>query len=209
MDAAEAHLFGVTLFNDWSARDIQGWEYQPLGPFLSKNFASTVSPWLVTTEALAPFRVAFERPAEDPQPLPYLDSETNRAKGAFSIELEVLLQTARMREAGDELVRLSRTNTTRAAYWTPAQLIAHHTVNGCNLQPGDLLGSGTLSGPEASEAGSLMELTSGGKQPITLPNGEQRSFLEDGDALIMRGWCEREGAARIGLGEVVGIVEAR
>ncbi|CAN7737490.1 fumarylacetoacetase [Variovorax sp. LjRoot84] len=209
MDAAEAHLFGVTLFNDWSARDIQGWEYQPLGPFLSKSFASTVSPWLVTAEALAPFRVGFGRPAEDPQPLPYLDSETNRAQGAFSIELEVLLQTARMREAGEEPVRLSRTNTTRAAYWTPAQLIAHHTVNGCNLQPGDLLGSGTLSGPAADEAGSLMELTSGGKQPITLPNGEQRSFLEDGDALIMRGWCEREGAARIGLGEVVGIVEAR
>jgi fumarylacetoacetase len=209
MDAAEAHLFGVTLFNDWSARDIQGWEYQPLGPFLSKNFASTVSPWLVTSEALAPFRVAFERPAGDPQPLPYLDSETNRVQGAFSIELEVLLQTARMREAGEEPVRLSRTNTTRAAYWTPAQLIAHHTVNGCNLQPGDLLGSGTLSGPEASEAGSLMELTGGGKQPITLPNGEQRSFLEDGDALIMRGWCEREGAARIGLGEVVGTVEPR
>ncbi|SDE63397.1 fumarylacetoacetase, partial [Variovorax sp. CF079] len=193
--------------NDWSARDIQAWEYQPLGPFLSKNFASTLSPWLVTTEALAPFRVGFERPAEDPQPLPYLDSETNRAQGAFSIELEVLLQTARMREAGEEPVRLSRTNTTRAAYWTPAQLIAHHTVNGCNLQPGDLLGSGTLSGPEASEAGSLMELTSGGEQPITLPNGEQRSFLEDGDALIMRGWCEREGTARIGLGEVVGTVE--
>ncbi|MBT2303841.1 fumarylacetoacetase [Variovorax paradoxus] len=209
MDAAEAHLFGVTLFNDWSARDIQGWEYQPLGPFLSKNFASTVSPWLVTTEALAPFRVAFERPADDPQPLPYLDSETNRAQGAFSIELEVLLQTARMREAGEGPVRLSRTNTTRAAYWTPAQLIAHHTVNGCNLQPGDLLGSGTLSGPEASEAGSLMELTSGGKQPITLPNGEQRSFLADGDALIMRGWCERDGAARIGLGEVVGTVEPK
>ncbi|MDM0116090.1 fumarylacetoacetase [Variovorax sp. J22R133] len=206
MGTAEAHLFGVTLFNDWSARDIQGWEYQPLGPFLSKNFASTVSPWLVTTEALAPFRAAFERPADDPQPLPYLDSETNRATGAFSIELEVLLQTARMREAGEAPVRLSRTNTTRAAYWTPAQLIAHHTVNGCNLQPGDLLGSGTLSGPEASEAGSLMELTGGGKQPITLPNGEQRSFLEDGDTLVMRGWCESAGAVRIGLGEVSGTV---
>ena len=208
MGAAEAHLFGVTLFNDWSARDIQGWEYQPLGPFLSKNFASTLSPWLVTTEALAPFRAAFERPVDDPQPLPYLDSEANRAQGAFSIELEVLLQTAKMREAGEAPVRLSKTNSTRAAYWTPAQLIAHHTVNGCNLQPGDLLGSGTLSGPEAAEAGSLMELTSGGKQPIRLPNGEQRSFLEDGDTLVMRGWCERPGAVRIGLGEVSGTVLA-
>ncbi|MDM0113720.1 fumarylacetoacetase [Variovorax sp. J22R133] len=209
MGAADAHLFGVTLFNDWSARDIQGWEYQPLGPFLSKNFASTVSPWLVTTEALAPFRVAFERPAGDPQPLPYLDSKANRAKGAFSIELEVLLQTARMREAGEAPARLSRTNSNRAAYWTPAQLIAHHTVNGCNLQSGDLLGSGTLSGPDANEAGSLMELTNGGKQPIELPNGETRTFLEDGDSLIMRGWCERDGAVRIGLGEVVGTVEAK
>jgi len=208
MDRAEAHLFGVTLFNDWSARDIQGWEYQPLGPFLSKNFASTLSPWLVTTEALAPFRAAFERPADDPQPLAYLDSEANRAQGAFAIELEVLLQTAKMREAGEAPVRLSKTNSTRAAYWTPAQLIAHHTVNGCNLQPGDLLGSGTLSGPEAIEAGSLMELTSGGKQPIMLPNGEQRSFLEDGDTLVMRGWCERPGAVRIGLGEVSGTVLA-
>jgi fumarylacetoacetase len=208
MDRAEAHLFGVTLFNDWSARDIQGWEYQPLGPFLSKNFASTLSPWLVTTEALAPFRAAFERPADDPQPLAYLDSEANRAQGAFAIELEVLLQTAKMREAGEAPHRLSKTNSTRAAYWTPAQLIAHHTVNGCNLQPGDLLGSGTLSGPEAIEAGSLMELTSGGKQPIVLPNGEQRSFLEDGDTLVMRGWCERPGAVRIGLGEVSGTVLA-
>jgi fumarylacetoacetase len=209
MDDADAHLFGVTLFNDWSARDIQGWEYQPLGPFLSKNFASTVSPWLITREALAPFRAAFNRPADDPQPLPYLDSESNRSQGAFSIELEVLLQTAKMRDAGEAPVRLSRTNTTRATYWTPAQLVVHHTVNGCNLQPGDLLGSGTLSGPDPEEAGSLMELTSGGKQPIALPNGEQRTFLEDGDALIMRGWCERDGAVRIGLGEVVGTVEAR
>lgn len=206
---ADAHLFGVTLFNDWSARDVQGWEYQPLGPFLSKNFASTVSPWMVTTEALAPFRAPFERPAGDPAPLPYLDSETNRSQGAFSIELEVLLQTASMRDAGEAAVRLSRTNTIRAAYWTPAQLVAHHTISGCNLQPGDLLGSGTLSGPKLEEAGSLMELTAGGGQPIALPNGELRTFLEDGDALIMRGWCEREGAVRIGLGEVAGTVEGR
>jgi len=207
IEAAEQHLFGVSLFNDWSARDIQGWEYQPLGPFLSKNFASTLSPWMVTMEALAPFRAAFERPADDPQPLAYLDSPDNRARGAFSISLEVLLQTAKMRAAGEAPVRLSATNTTRAAYWTPAQLVAHHTVNGCNLQPGDLMGSGTLSGPGADEAGSLMELTGGGKKPITLPNGEQRSFLEDGDTLILRGWCEAPGAVRIGLGEASGTVQ--
>ena len=208
IDEAERHLFGVALFNDWSARDIQPWEYQPLGPFLSKNFASTLSPWMVTMEALAPFRAAFERPADDPQPLAYLDSPDNRARGAFSISLEVLLQTAKMRAAGEAPVRLSATNTTRAAYWTPAQLVAHHTVNGCNLQPGDLMGSGTLSGPGADEAGSLMELTGGGKKPITLPDGEQRSFLEDGDTLILRGWCEAPGAVRIGLGECSGTVVA-
>lgn len=203
---AEQHLFGVALFNDWSARDIQGWEYQPLGPFLSKNFASTLSPWVVTMEALAPFRAPFVRDAADPQPLPYLDSADNRSQGAFSITLEVLLQTARMRDAGEAPVRLSTTNSRRAAYWTPAQLVAHHTVNGCNLQPGDLMGSGTLSGPEATEAGSLLELTSGGKLPITLPLGEQRGFLEDGDTLILKGWCERDGAVRIGLGEARGTV---
>ncbi|MDM0084722.1 fumarylacetoacetase [Variovorax sp. J31P179] len=205
---AENHLFGVALFNDWSARDIQGWEYQPLGPFLSKNFGSTLSPWVVTMEALAPFRAPFERPPGDPQPLPYLDDADNRAQGAFSISLEVLLQTVKMRDAGEAPVRLTHTNTTRAAYWTPAQLVAHHTVNGCNLQPGDLFGSGTLSGPEPDEAGSLMELTSGGKRPVTLPNGEQRSFLEDGDTLILRGYCEAPGAIRIGLGEALGTIEA-
>lgn len=205
---AESHLFGVTLFNDWSARDIQGWEYQPLGPFLSKNFASTVSPWMVTMEALAPFRAAFERAAEDPQPLPYLDSDANRARGAFSISLEVLLQTAKMREAGESPVCLSSTNTSRAAYWTPAQLVAHHTANGCNLQAGDLLGSGTLSGPDSTEAGSLMELTVSGKNPVSLPNGEVRSFLEDGDTIILRGWCATDGATRIGLGECSGTVVA-
>jgi fumarylacetoacetase len=203
---AEDHLFGVTLLNDWSARDLQAWEYQPLGPFLAKNFASTLSPWIVTTEALAPFRAKFERPAEDPQPLPYLDSPANRESGALDITLEVLLQTAKMRAEGVAPVRLTRGNTTEAAYWTAAQLITHHTVNGCNLQPGDLLGSGTLSGPKPDEAGSLMELTLGGKQPITLPNGEKRTFLEDGDTLVMRGYCERIGAVRIGLGEVSGTV---
>jgi len=196
----------VTLLNDWSARDLQAWEYQPLGPFLSKNFASTLSPWLVTMEALAPFRSKFERPAGDPQPLPYLDSTSNRESGALDITLEVLLQTAKMRAEGVAPVRLTRGNTTEAAYWTAAQLVAHHTVNGCNLQPGDLLGSGTLSGPKPDEAGSLIELTQGGKQPITLPNGEKRTFLEDGDTLTIRGYCERPGAVRIGLGEVSGTV---
>ena len=205
---AEDHLFGVTLLNDWSARDVQAWEYQPLGPFLSKSFASTLSPWIVTTDALAPFRAQFERPAEDPQPLPYLDAPSNRASGALDITLEVLLQTAKMRADGVAPVRLTLGNTTEAAYWTAAQLITHHTVNGCNLQPGDLLGSGTLSGPQPDQAGSLIELTGGGKQPITLPNGEKRTFLEDGDTLVMRGWCAREGAVRIGLGEVTGTVVA-
>jgi fumarylacetoacetase len=206
MADAEEHLFGVTLLNDWSARDLQAWEYQPLGPFLSKNFASTLSPWIVTMEALAPFRSKFERPAGDPQPLPYLDSEANRRSGALDITVEVLLQTAKMRTEGVAPVRLTLGNTTEAAYWTAAQLVAHHTVNGCNLQPGDMFGSGTLSGPKPDQAGSLIELTLGGKQPITLPNGEQRTFLENGDTLVIRGWCERAGAVRIGLGEVSGTV---
>lgn len=204
---AEQHLFGLTLLNDWSARDLQAWEYQPLGPFLAKNFASTLSPWLVTMEALAPFRAALPaRPEGDPQPLPYLDSAANRDSGALAITLEVWLQTAKMRAAGDGPTRLTRGHTLEAAYWTAAQLVTHHTVNGCNLQPGDLLGSGTLSGPAPDQAGSLLELTLGGKQPISLPNGERRTFLEDGDTLILRGYCEREGAARIGLGEVSGTV---
>lgn len=203
---AEEHLFGVTLLNDWSARDLQAWEYQPLGPFLSKNFASTLSPWLVTMEALAPFRSKFARPAGDPQPLPYLDSASNRESGALDITVEVLLQTAKMRAEGVAPVRLTRGNVAEAAYWTAAQLVAHHTVNGCNLQPGDMLGSGTLSGPKPDEAGSLIELTLGGKQPITLPNGEKRTFLKDGDTLVIRGYCERAGAVRIGLGEVSGTV---
>ena len=204
---AEQHLFGVSLLNDWSARDVQSWEYQPLGPFLSKNFATTMSPWIVTMEALAPFRAApFKRPAGDPQPLPYLDSPGNRKSGALDITLEVWLQTAKMRDAGDGPVRLTRGSAQQAAYWTPAQLVTHHTVNGCNLQPGDLLGSGTLSGPAPEQAGSMLELTMGGKNPITLPNGESRSFLEDGDTLTLRGYCEREGAVRIGLGECVGTV---
>ncbi len=206
IDSAEDHLFGVTLFNDWSARDLQAWEYQPLGPFLAKSFASSISPWVVTPEALAPFRAPLRRPDGDPQPLPYLDGAANRAQGALDIQLEVRLQTAAMREAGLPAVRLSASNAARAAYWTPAQLVAHHTVNGCNLQPGDLLGSGTLSGPDGAEAGSLLELSGGGKAPISLPNGERRTFLQDGDTLILAGHCERPGARRIGLGTCSGTV---
>jgi fumarylacetoacetase len=202
---AEDHVFGIALFNDWSARDIQAWEYQPLGPFLAKNFASTVSPWIVTLEALAPFRQPFTRPAGDPMPLPYLDSAANREHGVIDVELEVWLQTAQMRERGHAGDRLSRSNF-HDAYWTVAQLVAHHTVNGCNLQPGDLLGTGTLSGPLPGQGGSLLELSNGGKLPITLSNGEKRTWLEDGDTVILRGFCRRDGARRIGLGECRGTV---
>ena len=208
IDDAEDHLFGLCLLNDWSARDLQAWEYQPLGPFLAKNFATTISPWVVTMEALAPYRTAFLRPAGDPQPLPYLDSAFNRERGAIEMTLEVWLQTATMRDAGVAAVKLSQSKVAEAAYWTFAQLVAHHTVNGCNLQPGDLLGSGTLSGPTPEQGGSLLELSMGGKQKITLPNGEQRTFLEDGDTVTLRGHCARPNAARIGLGEVSGTVIA-
>lgn len=202
---AEANVFGMCLLNDWSARDIQAWEYQPLGPFLSKNFATTISPWIVTLEALTPYRVAFTRPTDDPQPLPYLDAPANWTQGAIDVQLEVLLQTQEMREQDQGVARLTRTSY-RHAYWTVAQMVAHHTVNGCNLQPGDLLGTGTLSGPTLDEAGALIELTVGGKQPLTLPNGQTRTYLEDGDAVVLRGWCEKAGAARIGFGECIGTV---
>ena len=202
---AEAHVFGICLLNDWSARDLQGWEYQPLGPFLAKNFATTISPWIVTLEALAPYRAPFTRPAGDPQPLPYLDSVANRAEGAFDIQLEVGLLTPALRAAGHADARICRTSY-RHAYWTLAQMVTHHTVNGCNLQPGDLLGTGTLSGPTLDQAGALIELTTGGKHPLQLPGGEQRIYLEDMDTVVMRGWCERAGAARIGFGECVGTV---
>ncbi len=208
IDEAEAHLFGIALFNDWSSRDVQAWEYQPLGPFQSKNFASTLGPWIVTMEALAPFRAPFTRPAGDPQPLPYLDSPALRERGGLDVTLEVWLQTAKMREAGEPAVRLSQGNVREAAYWTPGQLVAHHTIGGCNLQPGDLLGSGTLSGPLREQAGSMLELSLGGKEPFTLPNGETRSFLADGDTVSFRGRCERAGARRIGFGVCVGTVEA-
>jgi fumarylacetoacetase len=201
IDRAEEHVFGLVLLNDWSARDVQAWEYQPLGPFLAKNFATTISPWIVTPEALAPFRAPFERASGDPQPLPYLDSPANRAHGVFDIELEVWLQTPAMASPQ----RLARSNF-RDAYWTVAQLVAHHTVNGCNLQPGDLFGSGTISGPAPDQGGSLLELTAGGKQPLQLANGETRAFLEDGDTVILRAHCERQGARRIGFGGCAGTV---
>ncbi len=202
---AEEHVFGLALFNDWSARDIQGWEYQPLGPFLSKNFASTLSPWIVTMQALAPYRVPFTRPTDDPQPLPYLDSPDNRTHGAIDIELEVWLQTAKMREAGHAGERLSCSNY-KDAYWTVAQLVAHHTVNGCNLASGDLLGSGTLSGPLPEQGGSMMELSQGGKHAMTFANGESRTWLQDGDSIILRAYCQRDGFRRIGFGECRGTV---
>jgi fumarylacetoacetase len=202
---AERHVFGLCLLNDWSARDLQAWEYQPLGPFLSKNFASTISPWIVTLEALAPYRAAWQRDAADPQPLPYLDYAGMREAGGFDIELEVLLETEAMRGAGEAPARLSQSNF-RHSYWTVSQLLAHHTVNGCAMRAGDLLGSGTQSGPDAEEAGSLLELTVGGKQSLALPNGEQRVFLEDGDRVVMRGWAARPGLPRIGFGEVAATV---
>jgi fumarylacetoacetase len=202
---AEEHLFGVALFNDWSARDLQAWEYQPLGPFLAKNFASTLSPWVVTMEALAPFRSPFVREVGEPEPLPYLDSPANRAHGAIDIGLEVWLQTEAMRAAGHAGERLSQSNFTDG-YWTAAQLVAHHTVNGCNLASGDLFGTGTLSGPGAGQGGSMLELTHGGKEPLRLANGESRGFLQDGDTVILRGFCERAGFRRIGLGECRGTV---
>jgi fumarylacetoacetase len=205
MQSAESNVFGLCLLNDWSARDLQAWEYQPLGPFLGKNFATTISPWIVTLEALEPYRVAWTRPVADPQPLAYLDSPQLRLRGAIDIQLECLLETAAMRRSGQAAWRLSRSSF-RHAYWTIAQMVTHHTVNGCNLRPGDLLGTGTQSGPQPAEAGSLLELSLGGKQPLALPDGETRRFLEDDDAVIMRGWCEREGAARVGFGELVGRV---
>ena len=205
MAQAEEHVFGLALFNDWSARDIQGWEYQPLGPFLSKNFASTLSPWIVTMEALAPYRAPFMRPADDPQPLSYLDSSANRAHGAIDIELEVWLQTAQMRKDGHAGERLSCSNY-KDAYWTVAQLVTHHTVNGCNLASGDLFGSGTLSGPLPEQGGSLMELSQGGKRAMTFANGESRTWLQDGDSIILRAYCQRDGFRRIGFGECRGTV---
>ena len=207
MAQAEDHAFGLVLLNDWSARDLQAWEYQPLGPFLAKNFASTISPWIVTMEALAPFRAPFVRAADDPPPLPYLDSDSNRKQGGLDIGLEVLIQTQAMRAAGLPAQRLSQSNY-RDAYWTVAQMITHHTVNGCNLQAGDLLGSGTQSGEKPEQAGSLLELSAGGKDLLTLANGETRTFVQDGDSIILRAHCQRSGFRRIGFGDCQGQVLA-
>jgi fumarylacetoacetase len=203
--AAEDHVFGLGLLNDWSARDVQAWEYQPLGPFLSKNFATTVSPWIVTLDALEPFRAPFERPAGDPAPLPYLDTPAMRDHGMFDITLEVWLQTAAMHAAGGAPQRISRSSF-RDAYWAVAQLVAHHTVNGCNLGAGDLLGSGTISGPQPQQGGSLLELTRGGRQALVLEGGEERRFLEDGDTVLLKAYCERPGRRRIGFGACSGTV---
>ncbi len=206
IERAEEQIFGFCLVNDWSARDIQAWEYQPLGPFLAKNFATTISPWVVTLEALEPFRApAFARPPGDPAPLPYLDSRRNAESGALALTLEVCLASARMRQQGITPVRLSRSSAADL-YWTPAQFITHHTSNGCDLRPGDLLASGTISGPAKESRGCLLELTWRGAEPVALAGGETRKFLEDGDEVVMRGYCEREGAVRIGFGECRGEV---
>lgn len=204
--AAAEHIAGYCLLNDWSARDIQGWEYQPLGPFLAKNFATTISPWIVTPEALAPFRAAQpSRPEGDPAPLPYLLDAADQAGGALDIELEVLLLTEGLRAQGRPAHRLSLGNA-RHLYWTPAQLLAHHASGGCNLQPGDLFGTGTISSPGPGGLGSLLEITEGGRKPVELASGETRRFLEDGDEVILRATCRREGFATIGFGPCSGRV---
>jgi len=204
---AEAHIAGLCLLNDWSARDLQAWEYQPLGPFLAKNFATSISPWIVTTEALAPFRMRPPaRPEGDPAPLPYLWDADDQAHGAFDLELDVYLSTPAMRARGAAAHRLARGHASHL-YWTVAQLLAHHTVNGCNLQAGDLLGTGTISTPTPEGLGSLLELSEGGRRPVDLGEGETRTFLEDGDEVIMRARARRDGFASIGLGEVRGIIQ--
>ncbi|MFM2139775.1 MAG: hypothetical protein RLZZ25_40 [Gemmatimonadota bacterium] len=203
---AEAHLAGLVLVNDWSARDVQAWEYQPLGPFLAKNFATTISPWLVTLDALAPYRVpARARTADEPAPLPYLTDGRDQTQGGFAITLEVWIRTARMREAGTPAERLSRGSFAQM-YWTLGQMLTHHASGGCNLRPGDLIASGTVSGPEQSSRGCLLELTWRGAEPVTFSNGETRAFLADGDEVILRGWCEAPGRVRIGFGDCRGTV---
>jgi len=210
ISAAEAfdHIAGFCLLNDWSARDIQGWEYQPLGPFLGKSFLTTVSPWVVTPEALAPFRIAQPpRPQGDPAPLPYLLDASDQAAGGLDIALDVFLLTPALGAKGLPPHQLCTSNA-RHLYWTVAQLVAHHTSNGCNLRPGDIFGTGTISGPTPNELGSLLEISQGGRQPITLASGESRRFLEDGDTVIMQARCTRDGFARIGFGECRGTVVA-
>lgn len=203
---AADHIAGYCLLNDWSARDLQAWEYQPLGPFLAKNFLTSVSPWVVAPQALAPFRKPLPpRPTGDPEPLPYLSDPADREGGALAIQLEVTLTTERMREKGLAPHILSRGSADAAMYWSAAQLVAHHSSNGCNLQPGDLIGTGTLSTDSAGGLGSLIEISLGGKEPIQLPSGEARGFLEDGDEVTLKAWCEGDGL-RIGFGECVGRV---
>ena len=204
---AGEHIAGYCLLNDWSARDLQAWEYQPLGPFLAKNFLTSVSAWIVSPDALAPFRKAMPpRPAGDPRPLPYLDDAADREAGALAIQLEATLTTEKMRTDGSPPHVLSRGSADAAMYWSAAQIVAHHSSNGCNLQPGDLIGTGTLSTDSDQGLGSLLEISRGGKQPLELPSGETRSFVEDGDEITLRAWCETDGAPRIGLGECVGRV---
>jgi fumarylacetoacetase len=206
---AGEHIAGYCLLNDWSARDLQAWEYQPLGPFLAKNFLTSLSAWVVSPQALEPFRKPMpSRPEGDPEPLPYLDDATDRASGALAIQIEATLTTEKMRAAGLAPHILSRGSAEAAMYWSAAQIVAHHSCNGCNLQPGDLIGTGTLSTDQASGLGSLLEISQGGKQPIQLANGETRSFLEDGDEVTLRAWCEAEGSPRIGFGECIGRVVA-
>ena len=203
---AEQHIFGLCLLNDWSARDHQFWEMAPLGPFLGKNFCTSISPWIVTLDALAPYRVPLARAADDPPSLAYLDGDANRARGGIDVQLSVAIESAEHRARGLAAAEVSRTSF-RHQYWTIAQMLAQHTVGGCNLQPGDLCGTGTVSGPTPAEAGAIVELSAGGTRPITLAGtGEARAFLHDGDAVILRGWCARDGAARIGFGECRGTV---
>jgi len=205
---AEDHIFGICLVNDWSARDIQSWEYQPLGPFLAKNFATTISPWVVTWEALEPYRVpSFFRPPSDPAPLPYLSSEKDRSAGGLDLTVEVYIRSMLMREGRLRPARLSAASLADM-YWTPAQMLTHHASNGCNLRPGDLFASGTVSGPEPNSQGCLLELTRRGAEAVTLPTGEERKFLHDGDEITIRAYFQREGAARIGLGECSGLIVA-
>jgi fumarylacetoacetase len=204
---AAGHIAGYCLLNDWSARDIQGWEYQPLGPFLAKNFLTSISPWIVTPQALAPFRKPMPpRPAGDPEPLPYLFDAADQARGGLGIQLEVSLLTAKMRDARIPPHVLSQGDATSAMYWSAAQIVAHHASNGCNLQPGDLIGTGTLSTAQSTGLGSLLEISAGGKQPVELPDGDKRSFLEDGDELTLSARCVAEGAVPIGFGSCTGRV---
>lgn len=205
IDKAEDHLFGICLLNDWSARDIQAWEYQPLGPFLGKNFATTISPWIVTMEALAPFRTSRQS-AGGRNILPYLTSEQEGVNLGIDMYLDVSIQSEKMKEEGLSPKQLGVSNF-KYSYWTPAQMVAHHTINGCNLNAGDLFGSGTMSGPEAGQTGALIEITQGGKLPVEISTEERRSFLEDGDTVFMTAWCEQDGFRKIGFGACDGTIK--